>query len=121
MVRRELHKAIHPRAVIPLSFGGRPLSAEVMRNVVSYFFIYITAFFLIALGLGLAGMGLVEALSVSASSLGNVGPALGAYGPMASYGAASAAAKLLMCFAMWMGRLEIYPALLLLSPSAYRA
>ncbi|MEM2869684.1 MAG: TrkH family potassium uptake protein [Thermoplasmata archaeon] len=120
MVKRELYKAIHPRAVIPLSIGGRPIPTEVMRNVVAYFFVYVTAFFAIALGLGLAGMGLVEALSTSASSLGNVGPALGAYGPTASYAPLHAAGKLLMCFAMWMGRLEIYPALLLLSPSAYK-
>ncbi len=120
MVRRELHKAIHPRAVIPITLGGRPISEEVMRSVVAYFFIHTTTFCAVALGLCALGLAIHEGLAVSASALGNVGPALGAYGPSSTYLTLHPAGKILMCLAMWMGRLEIYPALLLFSPTTYK-
>ncbi|MGQ9582419.1 MAG: TrkH family potassium uptake protein [Thermoplasmatota archaeon] len=120
MVRRELHKAIHPRAVIPITLGGRLISENVMRNVVSYFFIYVTTFCAVAFGLCVLGMTVLEGLATSASALGNVGPSIGAFGPTSNYLALHPAGKMLMCVAMWMGRLEIYPALLLISPGAYR-
>jgi len=120
MVRREIRKAIHPRAVMPITLGDRPIPEDVQRNVVSFFFVYLTIFCIVALGLAMVGMTTEEALSASASSLGNVGPALGRYGPMSNYGALNDAGQVLMAIAMWIGRLEIYPALLLLSPSAYK-
>jgi trk system potassium uptake protein TrkH len=120
MLRREIQKVIHPRAVMPITLGDRPISQEVQSNVMSFFFIYIGIFCLIALGLAFLGMTLVEAITSSASALGNVGPALGTYGPFSNFGSLHPAAKVIMAIAMWIGRLEVYPALLMLSPSAYR-
>jgi trk system potassium uptake protein TrkH len=120
MVRREIQKAIHPRAVLPITLGGRPITEDVQRNVMTYFFIYIMIFCIVALGLAIVGMTIPEGLAASAQALGGVGPALGRYGPMSNYSALHWAGKALLCFNMWLGRLEIYPALLLLSPSAYR-
>jgi trk system potassium uptake protein TrkH len=120
MVRREIRKVIHPRAIHPITLGGRPLSEETTRNVISYFFIYIALFCIFALALCIAGMRIDEGLASSASAMGGVGPALGRFGPMYSYIDVHWVGKAIMCIAMWMGRLEIYPALLLFSPSAYK-
>lgn len=120
MVRREIRKVIHPRAVHPITLGGKALPEETIRNVISYFFIYVALFFVFALGLCIVGMTIPEGLASSASAMGGVGPALGRYGPMFSYVDVHWVGKAMMCVAMWMGRLEIYPALLLLSPSAYK-
>jgi trk system potassium uptake protein TrkH len=120
MVRREIQKVIHPRAIMPITLGGRPVPEEALRNIVSYFFIYISIFCIVALGLTLVGMRIDEGLATSASSMGGVGPALGNYGPMSNYALLHPAGKVLMCIAMWLGRLEIYPALILFSPSAYK-
>jgi len=120
MVRNEISKVLHPHAILPITLGGRPVPSEVVRNVISYFFIYISAFFLVALGLAFAGMTVLEAVSHSASALGNVGLAFGSYGQIGNFSALHPAGKLLLSAAMWIGRLEVYPALLLLSPRAYR-
>jgi len=120
MVRREIRKVIHPRAIHPITLGGRPLSEETIRNVISYFFIYIALFCVFALGLCFVGMEINEGLASSASAMGGVGPALGRFGPMNCYMDLHWAGKAIMCIAMWMGRLEIYPALLLFSPGAYK-
>lgn len=120
MVRREIRKVIHPRAIHPITLGGRPLSEETTRNVISYFFIYIALFCVFALGLCVVGMRVDEGLASSATAMSGVGPALGRFGPMYSYMDLHWVGKAIMCIAMWMGRLEIYPALLLFSPSAYK-
>lgn len=120
MLRRELQKVIHPRAIMPITLGGRPISQEVQSNVMSFFFIYIAIFCAVALGLAFLGMNFQEAVSSSASSLGNVGPALGTYGPYSNFSFLHPLGKMLMALAMWVGRLEVYPALLMLSPSAYK-
>jgi trk system potassium uptake protein TrkH len=120
MLRREIQKVIHPRAIMPITLGGRSVSQEVQSNVMSFFFIYIAIFCAIALGLAFLGMTFQEAVSSSASALGNVGPALGTYGPFSNFSSLHPAGKMLMALAMWVGRLEVYPALLMLSPSAYR-
>jgi trk system potassium uptake protein TrkH len=120
MVRREIQKVIHPRAVMPITLGGRPITEDIQRNVVVYFFIYIMVFCVAALVLTIVGMTIPEGLAASAQALGGVGPALGRYGPMANYSMLHWLGKAMLCFNMWLGRLEIYPALLMLSPSAYR-
>jgi trk system potassium uptake protein TrkH len=120
LVRREIQKIIHPRAIMPITLGGRPITEETQRNVVVYFFIYIIIFCLVALGLAIVGMTIPEGLAASAQALGGVGPALGHYGPMSTYASLHPVGKILICFNMWLGRLEIYPALLLFSPGAYR-
>jgi len=120
MVRREIQKVIHPRAILPITLGGRPITEDVQRNVMTYFFIYIMIFCGVALVLTLVGMTIPEGLAASAQALGGVGPALGRFGPMSNYADLHWVGKALLCFNMWLGRLEIYPALLLLSPSAYR-
>jgi len=120
MLRREIQRVIHPRAIMPITLGGRSVSQEVQSNVVSFFFIYLAIFCLLALLLSFLDMTLTEAFSSAASALGNIGPALGTYGPFSNFSALHPAGKVLMALAMWIGRLEVYPALLMLSPEAYR-
>jgi len=120
MVRREIRKVIHPRAIMPITLGGRPITEDVQRNVMTYFFIYIMVFCGAALVLTIVGMTISEGLASSAQALGGVGPALGRYGPMSNFSGLHWVGKAMLCFNMWLGRLEIYPALLLLSPSAYK-
>ena len=68
----------------------------------------------------LAGLGLVESVSVSLSMVGNIGPAFGAMGPTANYAALPAALKWWYAFAMLAGRLELYTMLILLGRAAAR-
>ena len=63
---------------------------------------------------GLAGLGLIEALSAALSMVGNIGPAFGSMGPTANYGALPVALKWWYAFAMLAGRLELYTMLILI-------
>ena len=66
------------------------------------------------------GLSVVEAVSVSAAMIGNVGPAFGIAGPLGSYEPFSDLSKLLMIVLMWLGRLEIIPVAVLLSRHYWR-
>lgn len=74
-------------------------------------------------GYGEAGQQLstLEAATASAATLGNIGPGLDGVGPMGGYGAFTAQSKLFMSVLMWIGRLEIFPVLVLLTEAYWRS
>jgi trk system potassium uptake protein TrkH len=123
LMRREVHGAAHPDLVSPLRMSGRAVSEDAARAVVGFVLLYVVVFAAGALLLAsdAAARGLPvsveEALAASATALGNVGPGFGASGPMGSFAAYGAPGKLAMIWLMWAGRLELLPALVLLSRS----
>lgn len=116
---RELHKILHPSAVIPLRLGGRIIPEAVVHNTIGFILLYLLIF--IVSSLIVAGMGLdfVTALSAVAACLGNVGPALGLLGPTDTYAYLPPITKIVLSVIMLMGRLEIYTILILLLPEVY--
>ena len=125
-VRRELYTTGHPDAVRPVRLGGQTLDERAIRGIYAFTTLYLVIF---AVSAGLlfldsvrAGytLSILEAVSAAASTLGNVGPGFGAVGPMGSYIGFSAASKLYMVALMWIGRLEILPVLVLLTPEYWR-
>jgi len=123
---REVRRVLHPQAVIPIRLGSRVIGEEALRGVTAFAILYVTLFVLgsIALLLDLerAGMdvSVLDAVSAVAASLGNVGPGFGLVGPMASYAPLPDTSKLLLIFLMWIGRLEIFPVLVLLTRDYWR-
>ncbi|MFB6092263.1 MAG: TrkH family potassium uptake protein [Haloquadratum sp.] len=120
-IRRELFTTAHPEAVRPIRLGGRTIDERAVRGIYGFTLLYLVIFFvgagvllLDALRVGL-DLSILEVLSATASTLGNVGPGFGAVGPMGSYLAFSNAGKLWMVLLMWIGRLEIVPVLVLLT------
>jgi trk system potassium uptake protein TrkH len=127
-VRREIHAALHPQAVIPLRVSGRPVDDRVLQGAVAFTLLYLILFVLASLALlldasqqGAFEAEVLDAFAASAASLGNVGPGLGFAGPMGSYAPFSDASKLIMCFLMWAGRLELIPILVLLTRAFWRS
>lgn len=118
---RELRKAIHPQAVIPVRLGRRVVAESALQGIMAFTILYVTTFavgsLLLLLDAQRTGMPLsvLEGVSAAASTLGNVGPAFGLAGPMASYAPFPATSKGLMIFLMWAGRLELFPVLVLLT------
>ena len=111
----ELQRDVHPNAVLPVMFNGRALPASTITNLFGFLIFYIA---LVMLSIGVfytIGLNMEEALSVSLSALGNVGPALGNFS--SHYAFMPVVGKWWMCFLMLVGRLEIYTILLLLSRS----
>ena len=70
--------------------------------------------------LAAAGLDLVSAATAAVACLGNIGPGLGAVGPMSGYAGLHPASKAVLLLEMWVGRLEILPVVLLFSPELWR-
>jgi len=115
---RELQRLIHPRAVVPLKFGGRTLDQEVANAVWGFVSLYIVCIVILTLIVAGIETDLVTAVSVVFSAMNNLGPALGQAG--VTWAPLQDSTKWLMSFAMLLGRLEIFTILVLLTPSYWR-
>jgi trk system potassium uptake protein len=82
---REVRRALHPRAVLPIRVGDRVVSEEVLRAVAAFITLYTLLIALSTLLLTALGEDLLTAFVAAAATVGNVGPGLGGVGPMASY------------------------------------
>ncbi|WP_423751361.1 TrkH family potassium uptake protein [Salinirarus marinus] len=125
-IRRELFTTARPEAVRPVRLGGRAIDERAIRGIYAFTVLYLLIFvvavvvlFTDALRTGLS-LSVLEAMSTAAATLGNVGPGFGLVGPMGSYLDFSNAAKLFLICLMWVGRLEILPVLVLLTPEYWR-
>ena len=115
----DLRRVVHPRGVFVTRFGDRVVRDEILDGVQSFFSFYMFAFmtgtFLLAFIDANAGedLGLVTAASAVAACIGNIGPGLGDVGPALHYLAIPDVGLWLLSFLMILGRLEIFPILLL--------
>lgn len=119
-VFREIRRMVHAKAVLPLRIGDHVISENTVRTVLVFTLTYlgcalIGTFFLLGLGLDM-----VSAVSGVAATLGNIGPGLGAVGPMFSFALVPPAGKILLTFLMLLGRLEIFTVLITLAPAFWR-
>ena len=125
-LRRELFSTVHPEAVSPVRLGGRVLDEQAIRGIYAFTLLYLVFFFVATMGVVADAwrvgyeLRAFEAMSAVAATLGNVGPGFGTLGPMNSYLNFPRTSKLFMVFLMWIGRLEILPVLVLLTPAYWR-
>lgn len=115
---REILRLVHPHAVIPVKIGGQRTSDTVISAVWGFFFLYIASFVIMTILLAATGLDAETAYSAVAACITNLGPALGQAGP--NYASLSDPAKIILSFAMLLGRLEIYTVLVLLTPAFWR-
>jgi trk system potassium uptake protein TrkH len=118
-VRRDLKRLIHPRSVNTVKFEGKTVENETVESLGSYFMIYVVIFFAILIILSFEPLDFTSTFSAVTACFNNVGPGLGTVGPMGSYASLSIVSKWLLSVAMLLGRLEIFPILLTLSPSTW--
>jgi trk system potassium uptake protein TrkH len=116
---REVRRLIHPRAIIPVKYEGRPASTTVLDAVWGFFFLFIASFAIMTMILTATGLDMVTAYSAVVACIANMGPALGDAG--LHYADLNNTAKVVLCFAMLLGRLEIYTLLVLLLPEFWHA
>ena len=115
---REMKQLVHPQAVIPLKVGGRRVEATVVSAVWSFFAVYTSAYIILLLMLMLTGLDFTTAFSAVAASLNNLG--IGIAGVAGGFGDVSEVGKAILCFAMLLGRLEIFTLLVLFTPAFWR-
>lgn len=112
----EFKRIVHPNAVIPVRMGRKIVPSSVQSAILAYTVIYI---FILIVGLFVNmgfGLDFLDGFSLSVSSVGNVGPALGHYGPMDSMAMLPDVLKWFSAFQMLVGRLEFFAVLLLFTP-----
>ena len=116
----DMRRMLHPNAVSPVRFEGKPLTDKVIRSVHLYVTVYFMVFMISFLLLSLEQFDLVTTFTALAACINNIGPGLEVVGPMGNFSAFSPWSKLLLSFNMLVGRLEIFPMLLLFAPSIWK-
>ncbi len=118
-VKANLKHSLHPRSVDAVHFEGKKLDNETVTGVKSYLTIYIFCFITILLLISFNGFGIETNFTAAATCFNNVGPGFDMVGPTGSFAGFSDFSKLVLSAAMLLGRLEIYPMILLFSPYSW--
>lgn len=116
----ELRRIVHPNAIIPVRFNKKPVSEQIITNVLAFFMFYFVIFFSSSVLLMLVVPDLPSAMGAVATSLGNIGPGLGIFGPAENFSALHPAGKWFLSFLMLIGRLELFTVLVLFSPAFWK-
>jgi len=119
-VLREIRLTLHSRSVLPIRYKGSPVSNDIMRSVFTLVALFMLGHFVIGTALVLLGADLILGYSAALACLGNIGPGFGMAGPMGSFAGFDDVSKLILTFAMWLGRLEIVTVLALLHHDVLR-
>ena len=117
----EFKRIIHPRAIVPLKINQQVVASRVMTRILVFLLLYLMLFLLGSLAMSSLGMDFMTAIGATATSLGNVGPGIGAVGPMDNFAEVVPAGKWLLAFLMLLGRLELFTILVLFTPYFWKS
>lgn len=119
-VKRELSIMIHPREVKKIRMDGHAVKPEVLQSAHAYLIIYCTLFLLSVLLISIDNFDFTTNFTAVAATFNNIGPGLAGVGPMSNYDGYSVFSKFVLMAGMLIGRLELYPVMLLLMPSTWK-
>ena len=119
-IGKELSHLIHPRSVKILKFEGKAIEHSVLRSINVYFMAYFLIFAGSILLVAIDGKDVVTTVTSVIATINNIGPGLEGVGPMSNFGSFSFLSKYVLMFDMLVGRLEIFPMLLLFMPRTWR-
>ncbi len=112
----EFKRTIHTNAVIPVRYNTKTVREHIVYNIIAFFVLYMLTFIIGSLVLGALGLDFESAIGGAASSLGNVGPALGTLNPLSNFNSLPDLGKWWCGFLMLLGRLELFTVLILFTP-----
>ena len=119
-VKQEIKRMLHPKAVTLVRVNGRKVSGETMNGVYIYFICYVMILLVSVLLVSANDFDFGTSFSAVLTTLNNVGPGISGVGPVENFSQFSGLSKIIFCVDMLVGRLEIFPYLLLLSPELWR-
>ncbi|HPP40503.1 MAG TPA: TrkH family potassium uptake protein [Candidatus Kapabacteria bacterium] len=119
-VYTEIKRLIHPKAIIPVRFGGRAIEKNILSNISAFFIIYLLISVFSILLLTLFNVDIVTSLGAVAACINNIGPGLADVGPTDNYSHFHPFVKWFLSFLMLLGRLEIFTILVLLTPAFWK-
>ena len=117
---RQLKKAVNPQRVKCLRLDGAVLDEEVISNTNSYFLIYMMIIGLSTFIISINEFDILTSLSSVITCINNVGPGFGKIGPVDNFSIFSDFSKIVLSVNMLVGRLEIFPMLILIMPSTWK-
>ena len=119
-VYRELVRAIHPSAVVPVRVGGESIPPAIMFAVLAFAFAYMCLIVALTLVMTFSGLDIVTAFSAVVASINNTGPGLNQVGPATTFAVLTDFQTWICTLAMLLGRLEIFSLLVVLTPEFWR-
>ncbi|MGL5149327.1 MAG: TrkH family potassium uptake protein [Clostridium sp.] len=119
-IRREINKILHPRMVKGVKIEGKIIEEETISGVFIFIFAYIVISLIAIFIVSFDGFDMVTTSSSVIATLSNIGPGYELVGATGNFSAFSDLSKLVLSFCMLAGRLEIYPMLIMFSPSMWR-
>ena len=120
-ILNQLRKIIYPKGVFVLKYNENPIDNKFIASIISFIYMYLVVFFVIAALLSLTGLDFITAISGAATSISNVGPGLGStIGPNGNFSSLPEISKWVLSLGMILGRLELFAILVLFLPSFWR-
>ncbi len=120
LIKKELKRMLHPRSVSSVKFEGKVVDDVTLNGVGSYFALYMVCIVVIFLSLGVFGLDFESNFTATITCINNVGPGFGKIvGPIGNFASFSPVGKLILSFAMLLGRLELYPLLFAMTPTVW--
>lgn len=114
-MRRELTRLLHPRSVKTLKIEGKRIDEQTLSTTASYLMMYTACLVIVFLLLSFDKFDIETNISAAAACFNNIGPGFGEVGPIGNYFGYSDFSKIVLCAAMLLGRLEIFPMLICFS------
>ncbi len=115
----QMRKHLHPKAIYLTRLGRRVVGEDLMANILGFVILYVLLVVGGTLVLTMFGLDLLTSFGASASTVGNIGPGIGAVGPVDTYAGLPQPVLAVLTFLMLVGRLEIYTVLLLFHPAVW--
>jgi trk system potassium uptake protein TrkH len=116
----QMKQLVHPRAILPLRIGGRPMPDSLPAAVLGFTFLYFLSVVTLTFALLLSGLDFTTAFSATIACINNMGPGLGSVGPASNDASLSDFQSWVCSLAMILGRLEIIPLLVLVTGAFWR-
>jgi len=115
-LQREINQTLHPKAVLPIKIDGATLQDDVQRQMLSFLLFYVVLIVFSGLAVSVIEHDAAIGFIGTATTIGNVGPGFGSIGPMGSFEGVQVVSKIIFIVDMLVGRLELIPFLVMLSP-----
>ena len=117
---RDIRRTVHPKSVNTVKLDGHTVDENILSGVQGFFFAYFLILILATVIVSLDGFSFETNFPAVVATLSNIGPGLGMVGPVGNYAAFSDLSKIVLSLCMLIGRLEIFPILMLFAPSAWK-
>lgn len=118
--RQEMRRMIHPNALIPVQVDHKVIQQSLVYNLLMFIVIYFIVICISSIVIAFMGYDIVTSFSTSAALLGNIGPAIGSFGPFSTYNSAPQWGKWFFSFIMLLGRLEMLSVLIFFIKGFYK-